>query len=284
MGDDGQENPAIGALRCFGAGTAPPPLAWCLQAYAWVMERGDRGLAEDRVRAAIEASNLWPLPEAVLDGLLAGARLRSLEAGSFVHREGDRMAHLDLVTSGLVRAFVSAPDGRSMTVRYVRSGGLLGAVSLFGAPFVLPATIQAVTDAELLRLVPLTVRRAAETDVRVARALIAELTDRVLSFIPEIPSGAFATVRQRIARHLLDLASANPTSGVFVARVSQQELADAAGTVREVVVKVLRQLRERGLVRTGRDGVMILDPEGLAAEVYASSARVGDRGGWNQGS
>jgi hypothetical protein len=50
------------------------------------------------------------------------------------------------------------------------------------------------------------VRRAAERDLRVPRALLDELSERVLSFIAEIPS-AFATVRGRVARHLLDLAS-----------------------------------------------------------------------------
>ena len=253
-------------------------------AYARVVERAERRPATDPVRAAVEASRLRTLPEAVVDGLLTGARRRHLDAGTLLRHEGDGTAHLDLVVSGLVRAFVTAPDGRRMTVRYVRSGGLLGAVSLFASPFALPVTIQAVTDTVLVSMRPGAVRRAADTDVRVARALIDELTDRVLAFVPEISSGAFATVRQRIARHVLDLASANPASGMLVARVSQQELADAVGTVREVVVKVLRQLRRAGLVRTGRTGVLVLDPEGLAAEVYVSGPQPGERGWWNRGS
>jgi CRP/FNR family transcriptional regulator, cyclic AMP receptor protein len=262
-------------LRCQNHRDAGP--------YAWCMERRGSSSAGDRVHAAVEASHLRSLPDAVIDGLTASGRPVRVDAGSIVHREGDGTAHFDLVVSGLVRVFVTAPDGRTMTVRYVRSGGLLGAVSLFASPFVLPATIQAVTDAELLRLAPLATRRAADTDVRVARALIDELTERVLSFIPEIPGSVFATVRQRVARHLLDLASESPTSRVLLAGIGQQELADAVGTVREVVVRALRQLREAGLIRTGRDGVVILDPERLAAEAYPGSARVGDRG-WNQGS
>jgi DMSO/TMAO reductase YedYZ molybdopterin-dependent catalytic subunit len=221
------------------------------------MEREGSSSTGDRGRAAIEASYLRSLPHAVVDGLMAGSRLLPVEAGSVVRWEGDATAHFDLVVTGLVRVFVTAPDGRSLTVRYVRPGGLLGAVSLFASPFVLPATIQAVTDAELLRLAPSVVRRAADTDVRVARALIDELTERVLSFIPEIPGSVFATVRQRVARHLLDLASGSPASGVLLADIGQQELADAVGTVREVVVRALRQLREAGLIRTGRDGVVI---------------------------
>ena len=77
-------------------------------------------------------------------------------------------------------------------------------------------------------------RRAAERDVRVARALLDELSERVLSFVVEIPS-AFATVRQRVARHLLDLASERQRGSELVASIGQQDLADAVGTVREVV-------------------------------------------------
>ncbi len=215
---------------------------------------------------------------------MAGARLLFLDAGSFIRHEGDRTAHLELVVSGLVRVFVTASDGRTMTVRYVRSGGLVGAASLFASPFALPATIQAVTQAELLRFEPLRMRRAADADVRVARALIEELADRVLSFVREIPGSAFATVRQRVARHLLDLASERPRDPSLVARTTQQELADAAGTVREVVVRALRELREMGLIRTGREGVAILDPEGLAAEAHGVSSPAAERGRWNQSS
>jgi hypothetical protein len=38
--------------------------------------------------------------------------------------------------------------------------------------------------------------------------------------------------------------------------------------VREYVVRVLRDLREEGLVTTGHDGIEIDDPERLAAEAY----------------
>jgi CRP/FNR family transcriptional regulator, cyclic AMP receptor protein len=241
--------------------------------------------ADDRIRAAIDVSHLRSLPPAVLEGLTSGARLLPIRAGSIVRLEGDETAHFDLIVSGLARVFVTAPDGRTLTVRYVRSGGLLGAVSLFATPFALPATIQAMTDAELLRLAAPAVRQAADSDVRVARALIDELTDRVLSFIREIPGSAFTTVRQRVARHLLDLAfKGSSTDDVLLAEIGQQELAEAVGTVREVVVRALRHFRETGLVRTGRGTVVILDPERLAAEAYRADEPFGGVGKWNQSS
>lgn len=56
-------------------------------------------------------------------------------------------------------------------------------------------------------------------------------------------------------------------------RGSQQELAEAVGTGRKVVVRVLRELRQEGVVRTERDRMVIIDPGRLIEEQ-----------GWNPGS
>ena len=73
--------------------------------------------------------------------------------------------------------------------------------------------------------------------------------------------------RQRVARHLLDLASESMSEhGDLVVNVTQRELADAVSSVREVVVRVLRELREDGVVRTRRDRIVIIDPARLIHE------------------
>jgi CRP/FNR family transcriptional regulator, cyclic AMP receptor protein len=227
---------------------------------------------DDGVAAALAASNLARLPGPALHRLLTRGRLVRVPAGSVTHREGEMTEHVELVVDGLVRVFVvTAPDGRSLTVRYARRGALLGVVSMYAADFRMPAGIQAVVDAELLRLWPDVVRRAAAEDPHVADALMHELADRVLSFIHEIPGSAFSSVRQRVARHLLDLASQESRTSrgarlVLTVPVSQRELAEAVGSVREVVVRVLRDLRESGVISTHRDHIDILDPVRLSRE------------------
>lgn len=220
------------------------------------------------VQNALEISHLRTLPMSTTDRLVSSANLLRVPAGSTVHREGEGTAHFELVVSGLLRVYVSAADGRTLTVRYCRPGSILGAVSLFSAPFSMPASVQAVTESEILSMPARWVRQAAERDVALARVLIGELSDRVMSFISEIPGSAFATVRQRVARHLLDLASATQTGPDLRVTISQQELADAVGSVREVVVRALRELRQEGWVATGHDGISLLDPQQLAAEAH----------------
>jgi hypothetical protein len=83
----------------------------------------------------------------------------------------------------------------------------MGILSLYGDPFVMPATTQALMDTDLLGMDPLTVRRIADHDVAVAMALLIELSERASAFAAEIGGAAFGNVRQRVASHLLDLAA-----------------------------------------------------------------------------
>ena len=228
-------------------------------------------------RDAVDASHLRDLPPEVLDELLEGAVQSKVAAGSVAHRALEADQYLQLVITGVIRVFVTAPDGRTMTIRYCRSGELLGAMSLFSNEFTEPATKQALVDTQLLTLSPSTVRALAQRDLRVARVLLIELSERARNFVNEIPGTAFATVRQRVARQLLDLASTHQQdsdpNGELAVRITQQDLAEAVGTVREVVVRTLRQLRDAGVVRTERERIVLLDPAQLTEEVKWNISR-----------
>jgi CRP/FNR family transcriptional regulator len=229
------------------------------------------------LRDAVRASHLRDLPSEVLDELLEGAVRTKVSAGSIAHRALETDQYLELVITGVIRIFVTAPDGRTMTIRYCRSGELLGAMSLFSDEFAEPATKQALVDTQLLMISPPKVRALAQRDLRVAGALLVELSERARNFVNEIPGTAFATVRQRVARQLLDLASTeqhdSDPSGELVVRITQQDLAAAVGSVREVVVRVLRELRDAGTVRTERNGIVLLDPAQLTEEVKWNISR-----------
>lgn len=111
---------------------------------------------------------------------------------------------------------------------------------------------------------------AARRDARVAWALAEELNRRLYDTLQQTAINAFGSVKQRVAGHLLDLASAQQRpQDRLVARVSQQELADAVGSVREVVARALRDLRLAGLVATAPDSVLILDPTRLHDESWS---------------
>jgi CRP/FNR family transcriptional regulator len=233
--------------------------------------------ADDRIQAAFAASHLRGLPSGIIEELLDGARRQKAAAGETLRRVGEGERHVELVVEGVVRVHVSAPDGRTLTARYCRTGALIGVLSLYAEPFVMPVTTQAVVDSELVVIRPAVIRRLADRDIRVARALLLELSERAAAFAAEIGGSAFSSIRQRVARHLLDLATHRQRGSELVAQVSQQELADAVGTVREVVVRTLRELRHDGVLETRRGGITIVAPDQLLAEAYPEPSN------WNTG-
>ncbi|HWJ52794.1 MAG TPA: Crp/Fnr family transcriptional regulator, partial [Propionibacteriaceae bacterium] len=171
-----------------------------------------------------------------------------------------------VVVRGVVRAYVADATGRQLTIRYCRHGDLFGVPTLF-TQWATNVYQQALTDCRLLVLRPATLQSLARTDVRVALALLVEVSDRLVFYIQELGPSPMSTVRQRVARCLLDVAVDERRDGTLVARLSQQELAGQVGTVREVVVRVLRELRDAGVVRTERDEIVVLDPGHLSAEI-----------------
>lgn len=110
--------------------------------------------AECRQRATRE-SLLAEFPASARAELLAAALPVELPAGNMLYRDADE-PRCALVISGLVRAYLSALDGRTVTIRYVRTGELLGIPIMVGGP--IPASIQMVTNAELLVLDARTLR------------------------------------------------------------------------------------------------------------------------------
>jgi CRP/FNR family cyclic AMP-dependent transcriptional regulator len=222
---------------------------------------------EADVRAAIERSFLATLPPPARERLLTGAVVEDVAAGTLTYR-GIREPRPALIVRGLMRTYFVGPDGRQTTVRYAREGTVLGVVGAAGGPA--PLNSQALTDTRLLRLDADALRDLARHDPDVSFALVEELTNTVYALWHELAAAAFATVPQRVARHLLEIAARGQESegAPLVARVSQQELADLAGSVREVVARALRELRDDGVVRVTRAGIAVLDPAALASRAW----------------
>jgi CRP/FNR family transcriptional regulator, cyclic AMP receptor protein len=207
------------------------------------------------------------LPMATVERLTAGGKLRDISAGAIVYTEADT-EFFAVVVRGLFRVYMDTSDGRQVTVRYARAPGLLGAPALVGGPA--PVFVQALTASGLYYMDVAQAKRLAREDAAVAWAFAEESVDRLYEVLEELAGNTFATVRQRVVRHLLDLAASRPTSdGRIAALVNQQDLANSVGSVREVVARILRELRAASLVSTSPGRVEILDPVRISLELWS---------------
>ena len=212
---------------------------------------------------ALEQSPLAELPAAAKDTLLATSWQAHLLAGEVFYRGAFHadMAFLGIVIDGLLRTFMNAPNGRQVTIRYAAEGAFIGApaILLEGTD----VSSDAIFDTEVLRLNPQTFRALAQRDAAVAWMVARFLARQEAEIREMLASAVFMDIRSRVARHLLDLSVREDRSMVVYA--SHQDIADAIGSVREVVSRVIKRLQEDGLI--GREGsrMIIRDPSGLHA-------------------
>ena len=219
----------------------------------------------EQCHEAIRTSLLAQFPTAARAQLLADAVSFALPAGGILYRNRDE-PRCALVISGLVRAFLAAPDGRTVTIRYMRPGELIGIPIIVGGP--IPANIEMVTNGELLVLNARHLRHLGQTEPAVGWLLAQELARRLTETYHAVADNAFGSLRERVARHLLDLSAVREDQRL-VADVTQQDLADAVGSTRPAVARVLGELRQAGLILTGTRDIHILNPEGLHAETWS---------------
>ena len=223
-------------------------------------------MADREVNDAFARSFLRALPPELVAALRAEGERADYPAGTTIYRAGSDPRAV-LVVQGLIRVYMTSSEGRQVTVRYARPGDVLGIAVLVGGPA--SVDVQALAPSSLFRISARILTVAARRDAQVAWAMAEELNRRLYETLQQTAINAFGSVSQRVASHLLDLASAQQRPhGDLVAHVSQQELADAVGSVREVVARVLRDFRVAGIVATAADSVVILDATRLHSETW----------------
>jgi CRP/FNR family cyclic AMP-dependent transcriptional regulator len=223
-------------------------------------------LSAPAIDAALAKSVLAALPPTLRDTLTHDALAVDLPAGTSLYYEADQ-PRCGLVLAGLLRVYMTAPDGRQITVRYARAGDLLGIATIVGGPA--PVNVQILTDAALLTLNVRTLQLSGQTEPLVGWLLAQETTRRLYDVLEVLAGNVFGSLRQRVARHLLDLAASRQQGRGLVAKVTQQEVADAVGSVRPVVARIIRDLRTEGLISTTSDGIVILKPDELHATAWS---------------
>ena len=198
--------------------------------------------------------------------LCAAMLRRDLAAGEIFALEGEPCPGLCIVETGLVKIFKSSASGREQVLLIARPGqSFADAAAFTGDP--MPAGAMAIEPSSVLILPCVTVDRLLDEDCRFARAAIRHLSRQLQHVVQLVEDLSFRRVHARVAKILLQSHCPQDGIGAGVGRrqLTQREIAEMAGTAREVVSRTLAALEEEGLIRIDRGQIEVLDPSGLAS-------------------
>jgi CRP/FNR family transcriptional regulator len=193
--------------------------------------------------------------------LAARAAQVRLAPGEVLWTAGSRPRGLFVIVAGRVRA-VRGRDGRQRVVHVEGPGGTLGEVPVFGGGRY-PATVMALESSVCLVLAREALEAAIAADVSLAFALLERMAQRVRTVVDRFDRATGIAVEARLAAFLLERHAASGGEP-FALGPTQMAVAEEIGTVREVLVRVLRRLRESGAIRAlGRGRYQVTDAAAL---------------------
>jgi len=189
---------------------------------------------------------------------------RRYAAGEHLFHEGQPCDGMHIIAEGRVKIVKTSPSGREITLAVDGPASSIAEVPLFdGGPY--PASAVAMSDCVVLLLRKDDFHRFCHSYPEVPLKILAVVGRRLRHLVALVESVTFGSVRQRLARHLLQTRE-EMHSDRFTLKLTHEELAFQLGTVREVVSRNLSRFQNEGILRAERGLIEILDANALEAE------------------
>lgn len=203
------------------------------------------------------------LPEAFhfLEGMSYSAL--QLPAGSYVFREHEGCGRIGFVVDGSIKVFKEHSSGRSITLYRLGAGdscilsmscAMSNPIHQASAIVEEATTVLTVTTADFHRLME------TSTEARsYVFGLFAERLTDVLLLLEEV---VFQRMDERLAAILLEGSARHHTNTI---EITHEQLAEEAGTAREVVTRLLKEFAVQGWISLSRGKITVLDRGGLGS-------------------
>jgi CRP/FNR family cyclic AMP-dependent transcriptional regulator len=209
------------------------------------------------------------LEPAALDRVAAGMRSRRFRRGEVIFHVGDPGDALFVLLTGDVKISLPSDTGDEAILATLGPGAVFGELALLdGAPRSATATAMSPTEAVVLPRDRF--RELIATEAGVRDALLAAMAGELRRLTTHVEELHFLDITGRLAARLVRLAGEGGAPGPdgairLRANLTQGDLAAMVGCTRQSVNKLLGQFTDDGLIRQDRDGIVVIDLEGLVA-------------------
>ncbi|MDQ3240338.1 MAG: Crp/Fnr family transcriptional regulator [Actinomycetota bacterium] len=207
----------------------------------------------------MESSLLAALPEPDRLRLRQVARRRVFARGEVVFHRGDPADTLHLIVKGRFAVRITTPLGDTAVLTVLSPGEFFGELALLGeAPR--SATVAALEPGETLSIHRIDFEALRTRHPQATDFLIEALAKQVRRLSEHLIEALYVPADTRVVRRVREMhVLYGDGAPETVIPLTQEELADLAGTSRATVNRVLRRAERRGAVRLSRGKVVVVD-------------------------
>jgi|SRR6185437_4087177 CRP-like cAMP-binding protein len=214
------------------------------------------------------------LPEAALAEIDQRTTELHLHRGEMLFLSGEPAKGLFIVVSGKVRVFQHSEAGREQVMHVDTDGAVIAEVPVFDdGPY--PASAACETDVEALFIEKSDMHEFCAKYPPLAMRALRLMAQRVRRHAQLVESLSFHEVGQRLALFLLAEAQRTGTAlgqqMTFPLVLSNQQIANRIGSVRDVVARAFARLKHDGLIAA--KGRTLTIPDARVLRLYAANAQ-----------
>lgn len=204
------------------------------------------------------------LGEAERGRLLAAGEPRRFRRHEVLCHEGDPGDSLHLILSGRLAIRVTTPLGDVATLTLLGAGDSFGELALLDPDARRTATVVALEPTRTLALRRSVLFELREQHPELDRFLLTTMAGYVRRLSAMVLDAMYLPVEQRVRRRLVDLARIYGGDGSRAEiHLTQDDIANLAGTTRATANRILRALEARGVLTLARGRILVLDRTGL---------------------
>ena len=223
--------------------------------------------APQAAQASATADRARTLLDVIRD--LDGASSELVERNKTIFFPGDPAERVYLIRRGAVRLSRVYESGEEITVALLRENSLFGVLSLLtGHRSDRFYHAVAFTRVEMVTAPASSVRSAIEADTSVGLRLLQGLSSRILQTETMIETLTHRDMSSRLVSFLLVLCrdfGVPSSQGITIdLKLSHQAIAEAIGSTRVTITRLLGDLRSAGLLEIERKRITVFDPIALA--------------------
>ena len=207
---------------------------------------------------------LAAVPEDALRALLTIARRRTFAKNEVVFHHGDPADSLHLIRKGRFSVRIATPLGETVMLSVRGPGDAFGELALLDGEPVRSATVSALEPGETHSVYRGDFERLRREHPVVNDVLIGILADRLRRLSEQVVEAYYVPADRRVVRRVCELADLyRHGDAEIVVPLTQEEIAELAGTSRATVNRVLRDAERRGTVELRRGQIAVLELEEL---------------------
>jgi CRP-like cAMP-binding protein len=180
--------------------------------------------------------------------------------------EGYPAHKLYFVQSGAIKTYKTTESGKCLVTGISGPGQFIGQLSLIADKGIYRDTASVIEDAEIIEIPKTDFTTLLYGDKLISNKFITMISNDLIELQEKLVSMAFASVKQRLAKVLLQLHSNEPhtspeTKGIHISR---EDLAGLIGTANETAIRMLTDFKDEGLVIIGpHREIIIIDKKNI---------------------